>query len=74
MRERLTAARLARLDWAAIGRELDGRGHAVTPPLLTPAECRALGALWTEAGRFRSASFRRFIRVVNRQNLDHTET
>jgi hypothetical protein len=54
MRGRVTAPRLARLDWAAIGRELDGRGHAVTPPLLTPAECRAVGALWAEAGRFRS--------------------
>ena len=50
----VSAARLARLDWPAIARQLDERGHAVTPPLLTAAECRAVGAMWNDAGRFRS--------------------
>ena len=50
----LGAARLARLDWTAIARQLDERGHAVTPPLLTAAECSAVGAMWNDAGRFRS--------------------
>jgi uncharacterized protein len=48
------SGRLARVDWTAIARQLDERGHAVTPPLLTAAECRAVGALWNDAGRFRS--------------------
>ncbi len=47
------ATRLARLDWAAVGRDLEARGHAVTPPLLTPAECRTVGALWEHPDRFR---------------------
>jgi len=50
----VSAARLERLDWPAIARQLDERGHAVTPPLLTAAECRAVGAMWNDAGRFRS--------------------
>jgi hypothetical protein len=54
MRAGQSAARLARLDWSAIARQLDERGHAVTPPLLTAAECRAVGAMWNDAGRFRS--------------------
>ncbi len=44
----------ARLDWEAIERALDQRGHAVTPPLLAPAECRAVGRMWRDEGRFRS--------------------
>ena len=54
MHGEVSAGRLARLDWPAIARQLDERGHAVTPPLLTPAECRAVGAMWNDAGRFRS--------------------
>ena len=54
MRAGLGAARLARLDWSAIARQLDERGHAVTPPLLTAAECRAVAAMWNDTGRFRS--------------------
>jgi hypothetical protein len=54
MRAELSALRLARLDWQAIARQLDERGHAVTPPLLSAAECRAVGAMWSDAGRFRS--------------------
>jgi hypothetical protein len=48
------ATRLARLDWAAVARDLDARGHALTPPLLTAAECRRLGTLWEQRERFRS--------------------
>ena len=50
----VSAARLARLDWPAIARQLDERGHAVTPTLLTAAECRAVAAMWNDTGRFRS--------------------
>jgi len=50
----VSAARLARLDWPAIARQLDERGHAVTPSLLTAAECRAVAAMWNDTGRFRS--------------------
>jgi hypothetical protein len=50
----VSAARLARLDWPAIARQLDERGHAVTPPLLTAAECRAVAAMWNDTSRFRS--------------------
>jgi uncharacterized protein len=48
------ASRVARLDWAALARDLDERGHALTPPLLTATECRRLAALWEERDRFRS--------------------
>jgi hypothetical protein len=47
-------ARLARLDWVAIERSLQERGHAVTPPVLTPGECAALVRLYAEPERFRS--------------------
>jgi len=49
-----TGAPAARLDWEAIGRELDERGHAITPRLLAPAECRAVARMWGDADRFRS--------------------
>jgi hypothetical protein len=48
------AARLTRLDWAEIGTALDDRGFACTPELLTPSECAALRALYTDPSRFRS--------------------
>ncbi len=48
------ATRLARLDWEEIERSLKEHGHAVTPPLLTPAECAALVRLYAEPKRFRS--------------------
>lgn len=46
--------RLAAFDWAALARDLDDRGHASLPALLTPAECTALVALYPEDRRFRS--------------------
>lgn len=41
-------------DWAAIVHDLEGTGVAVTAPLLSEAEARALVALYPEADRFRS--------------------
>jgi hypothetical protein len=48
-RERVAAA-----DWEAAGRELDDEGGALLPPLLTPAECAELAALYDVDGRFRA--------------------
>ena len=45
--------RLAALDWRALRADLDERGWARTPPLLTAAECAALIRLWTDDERFR---------------------
>ena len=47
-------SRIAALDWARITAELDGFGAAVTGPLLTPEECRAVAALYPEDKPFRS--------------------
>ena len=41
------------LDWAALRGQLDARGFAISPPLLTAAECAALAALF-DTGNFRS--------------------
>ncbi|MFD8782800.1 2OG-Fe(II) oxygenase [Kitasatospora sp. NPDC059599] len=48
------AARPDGTDWAALARELDEYGHALTGPLLTPAECRAVTALYDRPDRFRT--------------------
>jgi hypothetical protein len=48
------AARVAGLDWDAIAAALDKQGWAKTGPLLDPAECAALGALYTADAAFRS--------------------
>ncbi len=45
---------VARLDWTGIERDLDARGWAVTPRILTAGECRALAALWDHPERFRA--------------------
>ena len=43
------------LDWDAMARSLDERGHAAAPaPVLTAGECRELIALYDEDRRFRS--------------------
>ncbi len=47
------AERVEALDWADLSDQLDERGFAVSTPLLTPAECGELAALFDE-GRFRS--------------------
>ncbi|MEV0785833.1 2OG-Fe(II) oxygenase [Streptomyces sp. NPDC050423] len=46
--------RVAAADWTAVAAELDAQGCALTPPLLTPDECRALAGLYDDADRFRS--------------------
>ncbi|MFJ6618083.1 2OG-Fe(II) oxygenase [Kitasatospora sp. NPDC091335] len=48
------ADRLDGTDWPALAGELDEYGHALTGPLLTPAECRAITALYDEPDRFRT--------------------
>ncbi|WP_405496942.1 2OG-Fe(II) oxygenase [Nocardia sp. NBC_00511] len=48
------AGRVAQQDWAALAGELDTHGHALTGPLLGPAECHALTALYDEERHFRS--------------------
>ncbi|GAB2967206.1 2OG-Fe(II) oxygenase [Amycolatopsis acidiphila] len=46
--------RVDELDWAALGAEVDEYGCALTPPLLSRAECRELAALYDDVHRFRS--------------------
>jgi hypothetical protein len=46
--------RLAAFDWTAIEASLWEWGYARTPPLLTPAECAGLIALYPDDARFRS--------------------
>src|SRR5512145_883067 len=48
------ATRLAALDWAALEQSLWAHGYAKTSPVLTPAECDALVALYGEPEHFRS--------------------
>ena len=47
-------ARLARIDWQSVARELDDWGYARLPRLLSAAECRGLAALYDDDSRFRS--------------------
>jgi len=47
-------ARLAKLDWQAISRQLNDQGFATTPPLLTPSECDQLAGLYRDDRQFRS--------------------
>ena len=42
------------LDWTDLAHRLDEDGVAVTPPLLSPAECAELTAMFDDDGRFRS--------------------
>jgi hypothetical protein len=48
------AARLGRVDWAAMARDIDAHGCAVVGPLLTPDECASLAALYPQDTPFRS--------------------
>jgi len=41
-------------DWENVEHALDTRGNAVLPGMLTPAQCRALAALYPDDARFRS--------------------
>jgi hypothetical protein len=47
-------ARVACLDWSAVGAELHAEGCAVLPGLLRRDECEALRALYDDDARFRS--------------------
>jgi uncharacterized protein len=46
--------RVAALDWPTIEARLDAAGHAVSGPLLTPAECASIAALYASDVGFRS--------------------
>ncbi len=48
------AERLARLDWARIGGDLNRQGYATTGALLTASECQSLSGLYDQPERFRS--------------------
>jgi hypothetical protein len=46
--------RIDAIDWNSAEQSLSARGYAVTTPILTPAECDAITALYNDATRFRS--------------------
>ncbi|BCL74726.1 prolyl 4-hydroxylase [Jeongeupia sp. HS-3] len=48
------AGRIAALDWARIGADLDAQGHAMIAGLLDPLECAALAGLYPRGELFRS--------------------
>ena len=48
------AGRVAETDWTAVTDDLDAHGSALTGPLLSPAECRDIIALYDEPTRFRT--------------------
>ncbi len=52
--ETAIAARIAALPWPRIAEELDAQGVAPLGPLLSPADCATLIALYAEDSRFRS--------------------
>jgi hypothetical protein len=47
-------ARVVAYDWKALANELDSHGCAVLPGLLSPDECRATAALYSDESHFRS--------------------
>src|SRR6266853_878196 len=51
---RFIAERIDELDWSGAEQSLSERGYAVTAPVLSPAECAELTALYSDASRFRS--------------------
>src|SRR5437867_621690 len=46
--------RIEVLDWKAAVESLSDHGYAVTAPILSPAECASLVALYSDDSRFRS--------------------
>src|ERR1700730_4242813 len=46
--------RMDAVDWNAAEQSLSARGDAVSAPILTPAECDAIVALYNDESRFRS--------------------
>ncbi len=45
---------IAALDWSALSAQLDGSGFAMTPPLLSAAQCAEVIDMFDEDARFRS--------------------
>lgn len=52
--EESVEARIAAHDWGALAADLDARGRAILPGLLSPGECRAVAALYPDESHFRS--------------------
>lgn len=48
------STRVRDLDWPTLTAELDGRGYALTPPLLTDCECNDLAGMYPNGSLFRS--------------------
>src|SRR5258708_24396297 len=48
------AQRIEALDWSSAEQSLSERGYTITAPVLSPAECNSLAALFNDASRFRS--------------------
>lgn len=48
------AKRIDALDWSGAQKSLWARGYAVMAPILTPAECASIVALFSDESRFRS--------------------
>jgi len=48
------AERIEALDWSGAEESLSERGYTVTAPVLSPAECAQVTALYNDASRFRS--------------------
>ncbi len=46
--------RVATCHWPQLAAQLDDQGYALTPPLLSPAECDGLIRLYTDSSAFRS--------------------
>src|SRR5215217_644333 len=46
--------RVHAIDWQRVSQDLDEQGSAVIERLLSPSECQAIAALYTEEGIFRS--------------------
>lgn len=46
--------RVATCDWLQLAAQLDEQGYALTPPLLSPAECRDLIQMYANSSVFRS--------------------
>jgi uncharacterized protein len=56
------ATRVEDLDWSRIGRDLDERGYAITPRVLSEDECDELKGLFGEENRFRTTVDMRRVR------------
>jgi uncharacterized protein len=54
--------RVEDLDWSRISRDLDERGYAVTPRILSEDECEGLAGLFDEEDRFRNTVDMRRVR------------